>query len=649
MKTKQERYYLPAAACLVAALCLLCTAACTDTAGNDPGMDTDAGRTPVILSAGVHGMPATRSNTAAGVWTDGDMVGLEVGGFVKQYIVHATAGATATLRPADEANTHYWPGTTTIVRAWFYGNKLYSGNMLTHNWFVSASQNGTGPDGESSYQRSDFLYAPARTLTYDPQQQGGGAALTFYHQTARVVVRIRKAGVVDDANKGNLDVDLGAGPLGSSEMWQHATFSASAIDPAAGQYSGLKADETTTPAYIVTKPVPDADVPDGYACCYEALVIPQDMSGKHFIRVTIYNANGAGTYYYIPAAGKADLHGGYTYTYDITVSQHGTLHVTAATPIAGWTDNGEGGSGTAYELIDPANPPASISGDGVYLLTGEANDMTLNITGGNPTVIVRDLKLTNSCIHITGGTPEIRVEGTNNYLYGIDNPPIWLDGNDANVRITGRGVTVSGLRLNVNAGEPYAAIGTRGDAFSKEAYWCGNIAISGLTLDADVIVGGLNGFGGAVIGTGGGKGNRRCGNITVTDARIIATPGAGAAAIGFGTAIGDADMTGTTYEMGNITLTNSTIESRIVQGSNGFYPAHIGGGAVPAEHYTVGTIAISTDKSGTDFFAQFNGGTKALDEVIIGFPGGTRDWLIRWKTDTKFYFKIPWDLVPGLR
>lgn len=651
MKTKQERYYLPAAACLVAALCLLCTAACTDTAGNDPGMDTDAGRTPVILSAGVHGMPATRANTARGEWTDGDVVAVEVDGVVKRYIASSSVGNAATLRPADEANTHYWPaaGQSAKVRAWFYGNTTtYPWDRVPDRWYVSASQNWTDPtDSESEYQQSDFLYAPAQDIAYNAQQ--GGAALTFYHQTARVVVRLRKAGAVNDGNLENIGVYLGSGPSGSREMWQFATFDDSAIHPAAGQYSGLKANETVPSSYIVMNPIPSTSSGD-YAC-YEALVIPQDMSGKYFIQVHIKSGSGSGVYYYITAPGEADLHGGYTYTYDITVSQHGTLHVTASTPIAGWTDNGEGGSGTAYEeTIDPANPPTSINDNRVYLLTGKATGMTLNITGGNPTVIVRDLKLTNSCIHITGGTPEIRVEGTNNTLYSNENPSIWLDGVNANVRIKGGGADKSRLNLYMSRlDQPYAAIGTKGTFRGKADFWCGNIAISGLTLDAYAIANDLVRWGGAVIGTGGGKGNRRCGDITVTDARIIARPGEGAAAIGFGTAPDNTDMAGTTYEMGNITLTNSTIESRIAQGSNGIYPAHIGGGAVPAEHYTVGTISISTDKSAAEFFANFNGGTKALDEVIIGFPGGTKDWLIRWKTDTKFYLKIPWDLVPSLR
>lgn len=647
MKTKQERYYLPAAACLVAALCLLCTAACTDTAGNDPGIDTDAGRTPIIFTAGVHGMPASRANTARGEWTDGDVVAVEVDGVVKKYIAHAPAGAVATLRPADPADAHYppAPGQNASVRAWFYGNTTSNPwARKPDRWFVSATQTGAHPNGEPYYQRGDFLYAPARTLAYDAQQQG--AALTFYHQTARVEVRLRHAGLVNDGNKADISVHLGTDLFGSREILLDATFDPSPIDPSAGQYSGLTADATKSLSSIGMNPL--SAVPAGYACCYEALVIPQDMGGKHFITVYINNADDGGTYYYIPAPGEARLQGGYTYTYDITVSEHGTLHVTALAPIAGWTDGGEAGSGTAYEeTIDPANPP-TISGDGVYLLTGRAKGMTLTITGGTPTLIVRDIDLTYSCIHITGGTPEIRVEGTNNYLDSEGNPPIWLDGDNANVRITGGGADKSRLDLRMYGDRSHAAIGTRGEQSGKADHRCGNIAISGLTLYANAQASGLVAFGGAAIGTGGGGGNRRCGDISVTDARIIAYPGWGAAAIGFGTAQGGTNMTDVTYEMGNITLTNSTMESDITPGANGIYPAHIGGGAVMAENYPVGTIRIRTNQSAADFFANFTGGTKAPDEVVVGFPGTAREWIVRWKSDPSGHSSIDWDLVPGL-
>lgn len=646
MKTRTITHLLAAAIAGVLAL-----ASCSDDARDDarPG-----GQQPLVFTAAVSApaaAPASRANTARGVWTDGDVVGVEMDGVVKKYIAHAPAGAVATLRPADDANTHYppAPGQNASVRAWFYGNDGYPWNRKPADWYVSATQTGTDPgSGESRYQRSDFLYAPAHTLAYDPQQQG--AALTFYHQTARVEVRLRRAGLVNDGNKADIDVLLGTNPSDIGEILLDATFDPSPIDPAAGQYSGLTADDTKSLNSIVMNPL--TAVPAGYACCYEALVIPQDMGGKHFITVYIKSGDGRGEYYYVPAPGEADLQGGYTYTYDITVSEHGTLHVTALAPIAGWTDGGEAGSGTAYEeTIDPANPP-TISDNRVYLLTGRANDMTLTITGGTPTLILRDINLLTSCIHITGGTPEIRVEGTKNNLYGYDNPPIWLDGDNANVRITGGGADKSRLNLvNSSDSQPHASIGTRGEDGKKANYRCGNIAISGLTLYASAQAVRLNGFGGAAIGTGGGEGNRRCGDITVTDARIIAYPGWGAAAIGFGTAPGAADMTGTTYEMGDITLTNSIMESDIRQGVNGIYPAHIGGGAVMAENYTVGGITIHTDKSGPDFFANFTkGGQPHTDgnDVIVGFPGGAGKWEAMWKSAETKYNNITWSAVPGL-
>lgn len=647
-----------AAECLAAArLALACLfAAClftACTADNDAHPGADPTGTPLILTAGVCAPPAaatTRSATAAGQWTDGDVVAVEVDGVVKRYLASSSAGNVATLRPADADNTHYWPGKTASVRAWYYGNEdAYSWHQVPDSWLVAATQ--SEMPGLDGYQWSDFLYAPVQTVAYDPQQGAASTGLTFYHQTARVVVRIRKAGAVDDANKGNIYVNLGYTPGSSDyEMRLTATFSATAIDPAAGQYSGLTADETEPLNAVAMKPVADAAVPDGYARCYEALVIPQDMSGKHFIHV--FTFQGRNNYYYIPAAGEADLQGGYTYTYDITVSEHGTLHVTAAPPIAGWEDRGEGGSGTAVEeptRID-LNAPPTINDDGTYLLTGKADGVTLNITGGSPTVIVKDLDLSNSGIHITGGTPVIRVEGTGNSIGCIDNPPIWLDGDDANVHVTGMGVTESRLDLYTGMSNPDAAIGTKGMPYgSKENYQCGNIEISNLTLYANATTANLAGWGAAAIGTGGGEGNRKCGTIIITDAHVKAFPAAGAASIGFGCAESDTDMTGTTYEMGTINIRNSTIESRIGKGRNGIYPAHIGSGAVPAENYTVGNIDIYTDKSGTDFFSTFTGGTKADGEVVVGFPGGMNQyWYTHWWGNPIPFAEITWGNMPHL-
>lgn len=642
-----------ATACL-ATLCLL--AACT--ADNDPGPGNDPGATgtPLVITADVAApTPATRANTAAGQWTAGDRVAVEADGNVKAYLA-ATTGATTTLRPADAENTHFPPanGKDLSLRAWRYGDPdLYPWNQAPASWSVSFTQ--SDGIGESGYQRSDFLYAPAKTLSNSPASDGK-IGLTFYHQTARVEVRIRKAGAVND-NATIASVRLGMNLSFDGEMYNTATFDASLIDPAAGQYSGLTADRTKKPSNVTMRRIPGTP-PDGYAGRYEALVIPQDMGGKHFIYVQTQDADGKQEYYYyIPPAGEANLRGGYTYTYDITVSEHGSLHVTAADPIAGWTDGGEAGSGTAYNVrIDPANPP-TINDDRVYLLTGAADRVTLNITGGNPTLIVRDLSLTRSCIHITGGTPEIRVEGTANTIDSEDMPPIWLDGAAANVRITGNGT--AGIRLEVPA-KPglmplHAVIGSQGTN-GVEDRACGNIEISNLTLIAKQTADGF----GAAIGTGGGGGNRKCGDITITNARIDATPGYGAASIGFGCALRGTDMTGIKYEMGRITLKGSTLQSLITrEPNNGVCPAHIGGGSVAAGQYTVKDIYITPPEgmTATEFFKDFGkiyGEANLDDEVIVGFPEGATpadwtQWMVRWRDALAPLTWINWGIVPSLR
>lgn len=602
MKTKKQ-YYLSAAACLAAALCLMCTAACTDAGDADL-----SGRTPIILTASVQGMPATRANTAAGQWTDGDVVGVEMDGVVKRYLASTTStDHIARLRPADAANTHYWPADKQIVkvRAWYYGGRgSDKWKESPEKWSVWARQNITLPNGETNYQWSDFLYAPVRTFSNDPQVSS--TQLMFYHQTARVVVRIRNIGAMKDIAQEKIEVNIDRYGSTNVDLMLGATFDATLINPDAGKYSGLEADGTLS--NITPKPLPS--IPDGYTCCYEALVIPQDMSEKHFIEVSIQS----NAYYYIPARGEANLRGGYTYTYDVTVSEAGTLHVTASTPIAGWT-NGGGDSGTVdNELINLDNPQ-TISDNGVYLLTGKGDGVTLNITGGTPTLIVKDAALTGSSIHITGGTPEIRVEETNNTISGKDNPPIWLDGDNANVRITGRGSDKS--RLEVIAEGNAAAIGTGGSL---------------------------------------SNGERKCGSITIENSHVEATAHGGAAAIGFGYYSGNDGNS--THGMGIIYLYNSTFKCVVEKGSNDLWPAHIGGSANGVGKYTVNDISIySTEVMNvTKFFENFTHSGNDND-AVVGYlnelnEGGLQgNPTLLWNNGNKtgqYPYALCWKDIPAL-
>ena len=64
---------------------------------------------------------------------------------------------------------------------------------------------------------------------------------------------------------------------------------------------------------------------DGYVYSCHALLIPQDMKGKKFIKIQM---NGR-TFYYIPEEGDANLTGGFKSVYNITAVSY--THLTLPT------------------------------------------------------------------------------------------------------------------------------------------------------------------------------------------------------------------------------------------------------------------------------------------------------------------------------
>ena len=649
MKNNNNQRRLPAAALLMA-VALLLTASCSrDDAPDTPAPGHFApGTVPITFAT-------PPSGTAAGQWTKGDAVTVEVDGVAKKYRI-ADDGPTTRLVPADADNTHYWasPAQTVSVRAWCNGNGHYWDALpesSKKSWGVHSDQRDDPTDDKlSGYRRSDFLYAPARTVSYADARQGAVQGLTFYHQTSRVVVRLRKGGAVTDETVGKFRVELGA--AGEGNMFDGGIMDeqASPVDPSRGRYSAMTALESGQKSSVIPREI--LPTPAGYARCFEALVIPQDMSGKAFVRLWLPAPVDVKEYIYRPAPGKALLRGGYTHTYDITVSEHGSLHVTTAGPIAGWEDGG-GGSGTATEeitLID-LNRLNTISDNRTYRLTGTKDasaDKLILITGGTPTIIVEDADI--ACaepIRITGGTPEIRVVGMNNRISSNRCPGIWLDGVNANVRITGDGPAKSGLTMEEGTGED--APPSIGSFIA-----CGNISIEDIKLSAqggdtpittstDAMVTA------PAIGIGADRyvDNRKCGMITLNRCHLELTPAPGSPSIGFG--CNPAAEATSTHEIGGIAITECTIKSTISKAANGIFPAHILGSSSVVGTYRVGASAVKitppTRVDGRTFFKDFkkDGGTHADDDVIIGFPAGAgtpeslNGYVIRWE---------PWQVLP---
>lgn len=659
----------PAAAALLMAVALLLTTSCSrDDAGDTPaGGHFAPGTVPITFAAAAVATPDAAKNappaksaksatsrtplsgTAAGQWTKDDWVTVEVDGVAKRYRI-ADDGTTTRLVPADADNTHYWasPAQTVSVRAWYAGGGNYWDALPAIGkvpWGVDLDQRDPPDDMRPGYQRSDFLYAPARTVSYADARQGAVQGLTFYHQTSRVVVRLRKGGAVTDETVGKFLVELGEtgeGNMFASGIMDETTLP---IDPSRGRYSAMTAFESGQKSSIIPREI--LPTPAGYARCFEALVIPQDMSGKAFVRLWLPAPVDIKEYIYRPDPGEALLRGGYTHTYDVTVSPYGQLHVTTAGPIAGWEEGG-GGGGTAVEEITPIDLDRLniINDNRTYRLTGTKDafaDKLILITGGMPTIIVEDADIT--ClepIRITGGTPEIRVVGMNNKITCDEYPAIWLDGANANVRITGDGPGKSGLTMQEGNGNEQGSSPSIGGLHA-----CGNISIEDIKLSAEGGGSSLASPTGVIvtapaIGIGADTyvDNRECGTITLDRCDLELTPGPGSPSIGFG--CNPAAKAGSTHEMGGIIITHCTIKSTISKATDGIFPAHIlGSSSVVGTYRVAGDAVVITPPARVDgrtFFKDFkkNEGAHADNDVIIGFPAeaGTPESLdsykIRW-------------------
>ena len=329
---KRNRLLLPVAVCCLA----LMAASCSD--GTDDGTTLPDGKYPMTFATSVEGPAATRAATADGQWTTDDPIAVQVGGDVKQYTPTTTGNNSATLSAASGTTPFYWQNTNSIsVTAWYCGTG-YS-DPLPATWSVQSDQNTSNGTG---YQCSDFLYAPATDISFSGRST---TSLSFYHQTARVVINIVNAEAATDVNairsvvigdddnlalSGSYTAPTGGGATAGT--WIPATSG-----------SGMG---TITPKKLTT-PGTLAGGETALAS-YAALVIPQQMKGKKFIAVSLANGN---TYYYTPTQdGDANLQSGKQHTYDITV-KHGYLEVASATVGSAW-----GSSGSAEEVTGKTPP-----------------------------------------------------------------------------------------------------------------------------------------------------------------------------------------------------------------------------------------------------------------------------------------------------
>ena len=382
-------------------LCLL-AASCSDV--TDDSTTLPDGMCPMTFTAAVNGLTATRATTDTDdktSWQENDPVAISMddGANYKQYkISDANTGA---MLPDGDGNTLYWSKRQETLAAWHPVN------------YTIGSSTGSG-EVNITNQSSSFgtlenvLYAPAQEYTYS---SGGSVAFTFRHALAKVKVTLKKGDGIEDSDLSNATVTF-------------TGYTAGTLDYNGMTGSGSNGDitpKTETPA-------------DGGTTTYTALVIPQQMQGKKFIKVTIGADGATRDYFYTPAGSTdADLEAGKQYTYTITVKKSGLVVESVS---SSWQDapisSGDVSkatfrvtfSGSSFPTFTTTTGIEQIEASNVYLTTSDNSfSFTYTIPNGE------DLK---GFPILKGWADVARTVNNGNYTFAYTNirSDLWLEYGD---------------------------------------------------------------------------------------------------------------------------------------------------------------------------------------------------------------------------
>lgn len=290
---------------LAGMLCLVAVS-CSDEGDTDNHLPE--GKYPMTFATAVGGATATRATTD-NTWTGGEEVAIQIGSETKKY----QAANSGKLSIAEGAVPFYWQNTNDItVNAWYpyNGGTKPADDALK----VKADQS-----QDTDYQASDYLEAVDATVAFsDPR-------LTFTHRTAKVAVTLVAGNGVGDVSGAVVTFLNQNGVEGDGDE----------VTP-----------KTETESGVTT---------------YTALVIPQQMQGKQFIKVAL----GGYDYFYTPTeTDDANLRKGKLHTYEITVAKTGlAVTVASVSPWTGDTDNVTGNTQTVTPGTDSNGSSWTQNGD----------------------------------------------------------------------------------------------------------------------------------------------------------------------------------------------------------------------------------------------------------------------------------------------
>lgn len=290
-------------------------AACTqDDAGTLPD-DTQ----PLTLTAAIEGSADTRA-TVDNRWNGNETIALQVtdGDGTEWY--DYTVDDKGNL-----SGEYYWTKPSLITVQGLYPNIMVENNDWT--WSVKSDQS-----SDADYQSGDLLCSESKTVSFAQTP-----ALTFYHQTAKVVVNVSQEGLPESisATPGDISLTIGEGDI----LALDGALSLPKAAGADGRWLGIWTPGTTKGSIT---PHLSGTTADGCVATYEALVIPQTIrSGAWLLTFTAEKDDtGYGPFYYM-LQNDTEWKAGYKYTYNVTITLYG-LQVSVDTDGMTWGDGADG-------------------------------------------------------------------------------------------------------------------------------------------------------------------------------------------------------------------------------------------------------------------------------------------------------------------
>lgn len=422
-------------------LCLL-AASCSDV--TDDGTTLPDGTYPMSFTASVDGLTATRATTDADgktSWQENDLVAISMDGGVNHKEYKISNANTGAMVPNGDGNTLYWSKRQETLAAWHPVSCTVGSNTGSGEVDITDQHSGFGT-------LENILHAPAQDYTYSSSNP---VAFVFRHALAKVKVTLKKGDGIEESDLSNATVTFTgytAGSLGYGGM------------TGSGDGNG---DIT-----------PKTETPGGSATTYTALVIPQQMQGKKFIKVTIGVGGAARDYFYTPTGNDdANLEAGKQYTYTITVKKTG-LQVESVT--ASWNDSATDGNAenatfkihlaafaapantSDYKVTDADNQELTAS-DGVYTTSSSAINISLSANESYTLKKFLTKVTAGLCKQKVAYTADTR---TYTYTFYDIHSDLWLNGIQAEAEAVGTSPA------SPNVGDYFYTDGTWSSTYSSD-------------------------------------------------------------------------------------------------------------------------------------------------------------------------------------